>query len=170
MRQFCPGISQRDVNYYDFLNDPDTKAGILTAVAEFWQTKIKSQWSANEDCELKLASGAVSNGRRDVFDILLTRDLSRAHIVDFNPYASKTDSLLFTYEELHYILLKEPSSPEFRIIDSRAHSAVNSKVPAHQHNMIPFDVLTLSSGSNIEEFSEKWKEGLLDTMQNDEES
>ena len=36
----------------------------------------------------------------DVFDFLLTRKLDSGHIIDFQPYASKTDALLFTYEEL----------------------------------------------------------------------
>jgi hypothetical protein len=106
--------------------------------------------------------------KTDVFDLLLTRDLSRAHIVDFNPYAGKTDPLLFTYEELLDIRSKDPpSDPELRVIDSRAHWAANSNAPSNQHNMVPFEALSLSHGRTVEEFAEKWREGVLDTMQGD---
>jgi hypothetical protein len=94
----------------------------------------------------------------DTFDILLTRDLSRAHVLDFNPYAARTDPLLFTYDELH--ALAPGGAPELRVIDSRAHPAATSNAPEHQHNMIPFEALSLSSGRDIQEFAEAWKEGI----------
>lgn len=102
----------------------------------------------------------------DTFDILLTRDLSRAHIVDFNPYAPRTDPLLFTYEDLYTILLSESpdQEPEFRVIDSRTHPAALSNAPAHQHNMIPYEALSLSSGRDIEEFADLWKEEIKHSM------
>jgi hypothetical protein len=46
-----PGISQRDFNYYDFLNEPATRAQIVTAVEQFWQTNIQGTWESNADCE-----------------------------------------------------------------------------------------------------------------------
>ncbi|KAJ7601078.1 D123-domain-containing protein [Mycena floridula] len=145
------GISQRDTNYYDFLNDSETKTSILTAVMEFWENKIREKWDANEDY---------------VFDILLTRDLSRAHVVDFNPYSPRTDPLLFTYEELLEIFLGPVDTPaEFRVIDSRAHALANSNAPAHQHNMIPFEALSIGNGRSIDEFADQWRDGLLDAMQ-----
>ncbi|KAG5222552.1 D123-domain-containing protein [Salix suchowensis] len=96
----------------------------------------------------------------DTVDLLLTRDLSRGHIIDFNPFAPRTDPLLFTYEELLHIHLSHPSTPTFKVIDSRAHPAANLNSPAHQHNMIPFDTLTLSSGRDIDEFAAAWKDRL----------
>jgi hypothetical protein len=44
------GITQRDANYYDFLNDPETREKITTAVTEYWKSKIVPRWKANEDC------------------------------------------------------------------------------------------------------------------------
>lgn len=35
-----------------------------------------------------------------MLDLLLTRDLSGLHVVDFNPYAPRTDPLLFEWSEL----------------------------------------------------------------------
>lgn len=112
----------------------------------------------------------------DTFDLLLTRNLTRGHILDFNPYAPRTDPILFTYEELAEILGARlasqqttpeaddlgitvdvgPSLPEFRVIDSRAHPAAISNAPIYQHNMVPYEALSLSSGRDIEEFAGSW--------------
>jgi len=138
------GISQRDINYYDFLNELATRGQIVTAVTQFWQTNIKGKWESSGDY---------------IFDILLTRDLSRGHIVDFNPYALRTDPLLFTYEELLTLLTNDLSSiPLLKVIDSRSHPAATRNTPANQHNMVPFEALALSSGRDIEQFSDLWQE------------
>ncbi|KAG6839545.1 hypothetical protein H0H93_005317 [Arthromyces matolae] len=97
--------------------------------------------------------------------------MSRGHIVDFNPYAPRTDPLLFTYEEL--VDLLAPSStesndskrlPEFRVIDSRAHPAATRNAPAHQHNMLPIEALSLSSGRDIGDFAELLKDEIQKNM------
>ena len=99
----------------------------------------------------------------DTFDVLLTRDLKRCHVVDFNPYVPNTDPLLFTYDELLTLLEDTLSSdsprtpPVFRVIDSPAHPASARNTPIHQHNMVPFEVLSLSNGRDIEEFAEAWE-------------
>jgi D123 len=46
-----PGISQRDINYYDFLNELATRGQIVTAVTQFWQTNIKGKWESSGDCK-----------------------------------------------------------------------------------------------------------------------
>lgn len=100
----------------------------------------------------------------DVFDFLLTRDLSRGHIIDFNPYCSHTDPSLFTYEELLELLNQASSDrdfiPELRVVDSRSHPAAARNAPVHQHNMIPIEALALSQGRSIEEFAGIWQNEL----------
>ena len=91
----------------------------------------------------------------DTFDFLLTRDLSKGHIIDFNPYAAKTDPLLFAYDELEN--LKEIETPELRVIDSKSHPAATQNAPQHQHNMIPFEAVELSVGRDIVDFAQLWK-------------
>lgn len=54
--------------------------------------------------------------------------------------------------------------PTFRIIDSRAHAAANSNAPANQHNMLPFEALSMSNGLDVEQFAAKWKDSINDTM------
>lgn len=107
----------------------------------------------------------------DTFDVLLTRDLKRCHVVDFNPYAPNTDPLLFTYDELLALLegsLSGDSSrtlPVFKVIDSPAHPAAAGNAPIHQHNMVPFDALSLSNGRDIEELAEAWKDEIRTSME-----
>lgn len=104
----------------------------------------------------------------DTFDFLLTRDLTKGHIIDFNPYAPRTDSLLFEYDEL-LDLLTEASygvssangfQAALKVVDSRSHPAASRNAPIHQHNMVPMEALALSGGRNVEEFAEIWQEQL----------
>ena len=93
--------------------------------------------------------------------MLFTRDLTRFHIIDFNPYAPRTDALLFTYDELATLFAAATTSslapaPVLRVIDSRAHPAATRNAPQHQHNMVPLEALTLSEGLNVEELSTMW--------------
>jgi hypothetical protein len=110
----------------------------------------------------------LTKGMVDTFDLLLTRDLSYAHIIDFNPYAPRTDALLFTYEDLLHLLREqdacEVETPQLRVVDSRTHPAATSNAPAHQHNMIPFEALSLSSGRDIAEFASHWERSVRESM------
>jgi hypothetical protein len=104
----------------------------------------------------------------DVFDVLMTRDLSRGHVLDFNPYAPRTDPLLFTYKELLSVSTRELSTPELRIIDSPLHPVASRNAPAHQHNMLPIEALALSSGRDINDFSDVWKKEIQQSMNDDD--
>ena len=104
----------------------------------------------------------------DTLDVLLTRDLTRFHIIDFNPYAPRTDALLFTYDELATLFAAATTSspapaptPALRVIDSRAHPAATRNAPQHQHNMVPLEALTLSEGLNVEELSTMWIDQIM---------
>ena len=105
---------------------------------------------------------------QDVFDILLTRDLARAHVIDFNPYAPPTDALLFTYEELRDLyascILPQAKTPEFRVISSRTHPAASRAAPQHVHNMMPREALELSAGRCILDFQQTWAEQLSEAL------
>ncbi|KAL4070056.1 D123-domain-containing protein [Scleroderma yunnanense] len=157
------GITQRDPNFYDFMVNPDTQSTIQSTVHKFWEENIKPNWPlAQKDY---------------IFDFLLTRDLSRGHILDFSPYAPHTDSLLFTYEDLRELCnaVREfrrgevaVSLPELRVIDSPLHPAALSNVPMHQHNMVPIEALSLSQGRNIIEFGEVWQDEVRRAMQDED--
>ncbi|KAL1732684.1 D123-domain-containing protein [Schizophyllum commune] len=150
------GISQRDTNHYPYMATAEVQRSIVDAITRFWTDKIQSnpQWDVEDY----------------IFDILLTRDLSKAHIIDFNPYSPRTDSLMFSYEELdalhrvhtNAMSTGNPSSPppipQFKYVDSPTHPFARSNAPAHQHNMVPMEAISLSSGRDIAEFAEVWRE------------
>ena len=98
-----------------------------------------------------------------MFDILLTRDLSRFHVVDFNPYAPRTDPLLFTYDELFTILCARGAT-ELRVVDSPHHPAATRNAPAHQHNMVPLEALTMSGGRTVDEFANALQNQIQESM------
>ena len=102
----------------------------------------------------------------DTFDLILTRNLESAHILDFNPFLPRTDPLLFSYDDLHsYFLSRSDSEPHsqnpgpsrpcrpiLRVIDSRSHPSATRSSPANVHNMVPFDMLSLGEGRSVDEF------------------
>lgn len=68
----------------------------------------------------------------DVLDLLLTRDLSRAHVVDFNPYAPRTDPLLFDWSELAELHTRAVGSD----IDLGVQSlSLDDNLPAGEHSL-----------------------------------
>ena len=151
---------------------------MLDAVKTFWEANIKGKWpETNGDCEYStyVGSNVSSSGCADVFDFLLTRDLTRGHIIDFNPYAPRTDPLLFTYEDLHDLLLARGDdytpNAELRVVDSPSHPAATRNAPVHQHNMVPLEALTISSGRSVEDFAGALQEEIRKSMQdeNDED-
>jgi D123 len=111
----------------------------------------------------------------------MTRDLSSAHILDFNPYHPKTDALLFTYDELLQLLVSASSTstaaptsdeslftPVLRTITSASHPAAARNAPSNQHNAVPFEALQMSAGGDIGTFSAMWQEELQKSMYEDE--
>jgi len=48
------GISQRDTNHYDFLNELSTQDLIVQSVSRFWEEKIRPKMYSKDcaDCEL----------------------------------------------------------------------------------------------------------------------
>lgn len=159
-------MCQRDPNHYDFWNEADTQSRVSSTISQFWEEKIKGKWEAADgNCTPSFFWGLLRCRLSDehlcftdIFDFLLTRDLNGGHIIDFNPYAPKTDPLLFSYDELLEQLdlsTRNPSfQPKVKVIDSRMHPAASHNAPMHQHNMVPLEALTLSSGRNVQDFAE----------------
>ena len=45
------GISQRDTNYYEFLNEPPTQRKIVSSFVAYWTTHVKPKWTGPPSCE-----------------------------------------------------------------------------------------------------------------------
>ncbi|KAH7105045.1 D123-domain-containing protein [Auriculariales sp. MPI-PUGE-AT-0066] len=151
-RNILVAISQRDPNYYEFWNEDATQTKIRQTVAELFQREIQQRWEGPTDY---------------VVDLLLTRDLNRAHIIDFNPYAPRTDSLLFTFDELLAIAEDEvlqTQLPVLRAIDSRNHPSAARNTPQYAHNMVPLDLIQASAGQDYAGFAGNWEDAIREAM------
>lgn len=108
--------------------------------------------------------------------------MNSSFLVDFNPYRQSTDPLLFTYPDLLEILqtaLRPPPAapsayardltrqrlPILRVIDSQSHPLSNSAAPAFGSNMMPVEMVEMSQGRNMAEFSQAWNDAVARGMQ-----
>ncbi|EST08724.1 hypothetical protein PSEUBRA_001806 [Kalmanozyma brasiliensis GHG001] len=89
-------ITQRDVTFFDHLQSPLLQSEIKAAICDFY-----------EDV-LVIAQKEGKWGLGDyIFDVYLTKDLSRVWLVDVNAWLPRTDPLLFGWEELEELHLNE---------------------------------------------------------------
>ncbi|ORY84107.1 D123-domain-containing protein [Leucosporidium creatinivorum] len=156
-------ISQRDTNYYDFLQPEDVQADLRAKISAFFKDEIRD----------------VFPSQSYVIDLYLTRGNDRLFIIDFNPYAPQTDALLFAWESLNALSPSAPSSssstpspyPLLRVIDSPTMSS--QTMPSFSHNRYPKDVVELSDGTSIADFAKEWakklEEGVKDSVGGEEE-
>ncbi|CAK1361088.1 Cell division cycle protein [Cercospora beticola] len=75
-------ISQRDMNYYQFLHKMQDK--IQSLIREFFEIRLQNTF---EDDSF-------------VFDVYIPQTYDRVWLVDINPWASRTDPLLYSWQEL----------------------------------------------------------------------
>ncbi|KAL2886323.1 Cell division cycle protein 123 [Ceratocystis lukuohia] len=92
------GICQRDLNYYDFLFK--LKTDIIDRVDDFFESKLRMTFPDDSF----------------VFDVYIPEDndttdgtgLGRLRLIDINPWASTTDSILFDWKELLNKIVPQP--------------------------------------------------------------
>ena len=51
------------------------------------------------------------------------------------------------------------------VIDSPSHPAVTRSAPANAHNMVPFELLSLSAGQTLDNFAETWRDKIQEAME-----
>ncbi|WWC96441.1 hypothetical protein V866_003309 [Kwoniella sp. B9012] len=157
------GVTQRDNVFYDHLKNEDTRLKICDTVRAFWEDEIRENYMDGEAVDY-------------IFDLYLSPNFDSAQIIDFQPYRSSVDPLLFTYEELLSIFnsstqpLQESENarrsrlPIFKIIDSKAHPSASRNAPTYQSNMMPLEMIELSQGRNMQEFKDAWDEAVAQGM------
>jgi len=115
------GISQRDcTNYYSFLKEKSKE--IQQKISEFFDTKIKGKFFDSNY----------------IFDVYISS--KRVVLIDFNPWNSRTESLLFSWNEL---VNEAFGSVDFRYITSQ--SGITPS--ASMQSRLPYDLAHFSSGS-----------------------
>ncbi|KAH3663770.1 hypothetical protein OGAPHI_005173 [Ogataea philodendri] len=130
------GICQRDLNYYPFLNDlHDT---IIEQIAVFFDDVLLPKFGSNSF----------------VFDVYLPKPFTKVYLLDINPFARKTDSLLFSWNELATMKVPE-DDVVVRLVTQ--HNSGRFATKAHSQNHVPRDVLEASiDPSKMVEMMRNW--------------
>ncbi|CDR98981.1 related to CDC123-protein controls the cell cycle by controlling eIF2gamma abundance [Sporisorium scitamineum] len=87
-------ITQRDATFYDHLQSPLLQHRIKTSILQFWQkvfAQQEPQWRLKDY----------------VLDVYLTKDLGRVWLIDVNAWLPRTDPLLFGFDELDALHVRE---------------------------------------------------------------
>lgn len=147
------GVSQRDLNYYDYLSNlSDTFKDLID---EFVEDTINVKFNDNSY----------------VLDIYIPRPFNKCYLIDINPFARKTDPLLFSWNEL--LTMKETLSNDMdyalRLV--KENNPARFATMEHSENHVPKDIVEASLDPNaIRELTEKWKELLSKQLQDESSS
>lgn len=128
-------LCQRDMTFYEHLQDADTQACIEDAIESFYQEHLEAVAPADI-----------------VFDVYLTRNLDRCFLMDLNPWLPRTDTLLWSWDELH--ALQGAAEPRLRLLTSATQAT--QSLPTYSAHMVPADVVQMSQGQHIAEFAQEW--------------
>lgn len=134
-------ISQREMNYFEFLFD--LRQSFKVKIIEFLE---------------KLAGFPEENF---VFDVYIPPPHEKVWLIDINPWAPRTDPLLFSWLEI--LQTPEPEEdtvfdPEFRLVqrdDPEAYQFASTKYSAHK---LPREVVDASMApGGMKNMMEEWK-------------
>lgn len=143
------GASQRDLNFYDYLSPlSDTFKDLID---EFVEDVVVPAFPDSSF----------------VVDLYIPRPFDRVYLIDINPFSRKTDSLMFSWNELANFDAKSDDDYELRLVMKNNTGRFACK--EHSENQVPDDVVQASLDPNsIRELATKWKELLA--MQNKEDA
>lgn len=132
------GVSQRDLNYYDYLEAlSDT---FKDTIDEFIEEEIIQKFPEKDF----------------VIDLYIPRPFNRVFIIDINPFGRSTDPLMYSWNELVNIKLEEDDY-ELRLV--KENNVARFATKEHSENHVPRDVLEASMDPNaIKELTKKWQE------------
>lgn len=134
-------LCQRDITFYAHLQNNDVKDQIRRTIADFYTKYLAAD--PLKDC---------------MFDVHLDAKLRRTTLIDINPWLPRTDTLLWTYQELDEAAIAAASTeelPPLRLIVSEAQASQSQ--PTYCGNMVPADVMEVGAGRNVAEFAREWQ-------------
>src|SRR5208282_544523 len=100
-----------------------------------------------------------------VFDMYIPRTRMRAHLIDMNPFASRTDPVLFEWDEI--LRMSGDEDVEIRFVREEERGISGIEFSAQR---VPKDVVDISQGKNVVEFAIEWEKMLRDGVQNGDDS
>lgn len=143
------GVSQRDLNFYDYLSALSDTFKYL--IDEFVEDIVVPAFPDDNF----------------VVDLYIPRPFDNVFLIDINPFARKTDPLMFSWNELANYSTEGDNDYELRLVLKNNTGRFACK--EHSENQVPDDVVQASLDPNsIRELATKWKELL--SMQNKEEA
>lgn len=144
------GVSQRDLNYYDYL---ETSKGIFRKLIDNFVEDVVLQNFPDKSF---------------VIDVYIPRPFEKVWLIDINPFARMTDSLMFSWNELCTMKECKPdASYEFRFVTENNTGRFASK--EHSENQVPRELVEAGLDPKaLRELTEKWNELL--NLQRQEDS
>ncbi|KAJ6444768.1 cell cycle control protein [Purpureocillium lavendulum] len=169
------GISQRDLNYYAFLDR--LRPHIWHKIRSFFREKLRLTFpDASFAFDVYIPESSLAENK-----------LGNVRLMDINPWAPRTDSLLFSWQELLDAEVKDPlygsapsgetaadvsdeeeddveygpdAAPELRLIEKDDPAAFNFSTPQYSAHKLPKEVVDASMGGEggIREFAQRWKD------------
>ncbi|KAI1807401.1 D123-domain-containing protein [Daldinia bambusicola] len=168
-------ISQRDLNYYEFLKS--LRSDIVGRISQLFNHKLRYTFpDGNFTFDVYIPEGE-------------DEPLSRARLIDINAWAPHTDSLLFDWKELLDMEVPSPMLgvvgaadntdetsgdedededededddfvPELRLIEREDPAAFNFSSPQYSAHKLPKDVVdaSLAGEGGMRDFARKWRE------------
>lgn len=133
------GVSQRDLNYYTFLEPLVNE--FKDTIDEFVQETFLDKFPENS-C---------------VIDVYIPRPYNKLFLIDVNPFSRNTDPLMFSWNELLNTVVDENKDYELRIVPENNVARFATK--EHSENHMPKDVVEASLNPEaIKELTQKWQE------------
>jgi hypothetical protein len=143
-------ISQRDLNYYSFLDD--LRDELMEKIGIFFDDVLMSKFDSNSF----------------VFDVYLPKPFTKVYLIDINPFQRSTESLLFSWNELATMKVSN-SDIIFRLVTEHNNGRFATK--AHSQNHVPMDFLNASADTqSMIDFLKKCKELELKKNEFDDDS
>ncbi|KAF2860454.1 D123-domain-containing protein [Piedraia hortae CBS 480.64] len=131
------GISQRDVNYYPFLHP--MRETITTNILTFFEKHLRTFSDENF-----------------VFDVYLPES-GKVWLVDINPFAPRTDALLFEWGEV--LGMDRDAPPEVRFVEKNDPRGFNFGEMRFSASKLPIEVVDAGrTGEGIVEFARGWRD------------
>lgn len=126
------GISQRDLNYYDYLDSLKTE--LSSKIIDFCQNHVIGVFPDTDF----------------IIDLYVPRPFTKVWIVDINTFSRSTDLLLFTWHELTEVQEKNEaistaSEVDFRLVTE--HNVGRFAAKEHSENYVPRDIVDASLDS-----------------------
>ncbi|KAF8457951.1 D123-domain-containing protein [Terfezia claveryi] len=135
-------ITQRDKNHYEFLASMVDE--LVTLIQGFYG-KVLRETFPDPDF---------------TFDVYIPRTESRVWLIDINPWAQRTDPILFSWLELLELNVDDVETPELRLVKKDDPEAYKFNTPQYSAHKLPKEVVDAGMGGaqSIQEFAQQWRE------------